>query len=152
MQYLWSPWRMEYILNPKSNHGCVFCDELARPDGLENLIVTRWRNAFIILNRYPYTTGHLMVVPYVHQPSLEFLTTETRAEMMELSSACIEVLRNEYRPEGFNLGVNIGEAAGAGITSHFHMHIVPRWGGDTNFMSSLAQVRVIPEALEATSA
>ena len=104
----------------------------------------------MILNRYPYTSGHLMAVPYEHLPSLDLLDAETRAEMMELTNKAIQVLRKIYTPQGFNIGINIGAAAGAGIAEHVHMHIVPRWGGDTNFMSSLANTRVLPESLEET--
>jgi ATP adenylyltransferase len=150
MNYLWSPWRMIYIEKKKTEEECVFCSALERPDGPENLIVYRGQRAFVILNRYPYTSGHMMVVPYDHQPSLEDLSAEVRAEMMEFATQGMEVLRSIYQPQGFNLGINIGEAAGAGITDHVHLHIVPRWAGDTNFMSSLAQTRVLPETLEET--
>jgi ATP adenylyltransferase len=141
---------MEYIINYPKNNGCVFCSELAKADSPENLIVYRGINAFVILNRFPYTSGHLMIVPYQHQPSLEKLDSETRSALMELSSMALEILRDEYNAQGFNIGVNIGEAAGAGIIEHVHLHIVPRWGGDTNFMSTLANTRVIPEGLDQT--
>ena len=147
MEHLWSPWRMVYIENSHKNDGCIFCEEPARQDCSENLIVFRGRYAYVILNRYPYTSGHLMIVPFVHLPSLELLDPETRAEMMELSARAIRVLQAVYHPQGFNLGVNIGAAAGAGITEHVHMHVVPRWSGDTNFMSTLGQTRVLPESL-----
>jgi ATP adenylyltransferase len=138
---------MEYITNPKQEN-CAFCCEAAKQDGFENLILYRAQRTFIILNRYPYTSGHLMVVPFGHFPSLELLDPETRAEMMEMCALTLRVLRDEYHPQGFNVGVNIGEAGGAGIEEHVHLHIVPRWGGDTNFMSSLAHTRVLPESLE----
>jgi ATP adenylyltransferase len=141
---------MTYIQNNQFDESCAFCVELSRPDGPENLIVFRGRQAFVILNRYPYTSGHLMVVPYEHQPTLEALDGETRAEMMELAALVLQVLRQVYHPQGFNIGINIGEAAGAGIAEHIHLHVVPRWGGDTNFMSSLGQTRVLPELLEET--
>lgn len=149
MNYLWSPWRMKYIQN-HDEEGCVFCNVQAQPDSPENLIVFRGRRAFVILNRYPYTSGHLMVVPTDHQPSFEDLSTETRAEVMELITECIQVLRMVYKPEAFNVGANIGSVAGAGIAGHVHMHVVPRWGGDTSFMSSIAETRVLPESLEET--
>ncbi len=149
LNYLWSPWRMEYISSEKSD-ACVFCVELSRPDGTENLIVYRGQQAFVILNRYPYTTGHLMVVPYRHLASLEDLDLGTRSEMMELTAKSLVVLRSEYHPQGFNVGINIGEVAGAGVLDHVHLHVVPRWGGDTNFMSALAGTRVLPEKLEET--
>jgi ATP adenylyltransferase len=141
---------MAYIEKSKNEEGCVFCSALERPDGPQNLIVYRGQRAFVILNRYPYTSGHLMVVPNVHKPSLEALDPESRAEIMELANECIQVLRRVYNPEGFNLGINLGEPAGAGITDHVHMHVVPRWMGDTNFMSSLSDTRVLPELLEDT--
>jgi ATP adenylyltransferase len=143
---------MEYIMSEKNTAECIFCQELSRVDGPENLIVYRDQRAFVILNRYPYTTGHLMVVPVAHQGSLEELDAETQAEMMQLASRCLVILRQEYRPHGFNVGVNIGEAGGAGVRDHVHMHVVPRWVGDTNFMSAVGATRVLPEALEQTHA
>lgn len=148
MKRLWSPWRMKYISEEKHKQGCVFCLEPQQPDNAQNLILYRGQQAYVILNRYPYTSGHLMVVPFNHQPSLENLRSTERAEMMELATICMQVLRLEYQPEGFNVGVNIGEAAGAGILEHVHLHIVPRWTGDTNFMSALGETRVLPESLE----
>jgi len=141
---------MEYIQSEKNKEGCVFCFEIDQEDSPDNLIVYRGRRSFVILNRYPYTSGHLMVVPYDHQPSIENLDSETRAEMMELVAKGLRTLRQEYHPQGFNIGINIGEAAGAGIIDHVHLHLVPRWAGDTNFMSSLGQTRVLPESLEDT--
>jgi ATP adenylyltransferase len=141
---------MEYIQNSKKDPECVFCTALDQPDGPENLIIHRGQRAYIILNRYPYTSGHLMAVPYTHAPSLEALTEADRAELMELTTRSLEVLRGVYHPEGFNVGINIGAAAGAGIVEHVHMHVVPRWGGDSNFMTSLAATRVLPETLEDT--
>lgn len=150
MNHLWSPWRMEYIENHDKEEGCVFCIAQAQADGPENLIAYRRQRAYVILNRYPYTSGHVMVVPFDHQPTLEDLDAETRAEMMELTSRAMTMLRKTYHPQAFNMGANIGEAAGAGVLGHVHIHIVPRWAGDTNFMSSLAHTRVLPEALEDT--
>lgn len=135
-------------MNYDKDANCFFCSALQEEDGPQNLVVARCREAFIILNRYPYTSGHLMIVPYVHSPSLEGLPPESRGEMIELASQAMQVLRNIYRPDGFNLGMNIGDAAGAAVAGHVHMHVVPRWVGDTNFMSSLAQTRVLPESLE----
>ncbi len=128
----------------------MFCVAQAMTDSAENLIAYRGKLAYVILNRYPYTSGHLMVIPFEHKPNLEELDPETRAEMMELTSRCTAVLKNIYKPQGFNVGVNIGEAAGAGVLGHVHIHIVPRWKGDTNFMSSIGETRVLPEALEDT--
>jgi ATP adenylyltransferase len=150
MKYLWSPWRMTYIEKNKFEVACAFCDALEESDSAGNLIVYRGPRAFIILNRFPYTSGHLMTVPYQHCPSLEDLNPETRAEIIELANLGMQVLRQVYQPQGFNLGINLGEAAGAGITDHIHMHVVPRWTGDTNFMSSLGHTRVLPETLEDT--
>lgn len=141
---------MEYIQSNKHKDACVFCKEMSRPDGPENLIVYRGRRAFVILNRYPYTTGHLMIVPYDHQASLEQLDAETRAEIIELTTQSMIVLRRVYQPHGFNIGLNIGVAAGAGVLDHVHLHVVPRWGGDTNFMATLASTRVLPETLADT--
>lgn len=150
MNHLFSPWRMEYIQNPNKEPGCIFCNRASQPDSPENLIVQRGQRAFAILNLYPYTSGHLMVAPYAHQPSLEMLDPDTRSEMMELVTQAITVLKAVYRAQGLNLGANIGEAAGAGITDHVHLHIVPRWVGDTNFMSAVGETRVLPEAIEET--
>lgn len=148
MNRLWSPWRMAYIQSNKNEEGCVFCIEMSRIDGPENLILFRGKKNYVILNRFPYTNGHLMIVPFDHKASLEQLDSETRAEMMELTARGIHVLKSEYCPQGFNLGINIGEAAGAGIAEHIHFHIVPRWSGDTNFMTTLAETRVVPEDLQ----
>jgi ATP adenylyltransferase len=150
MKHLWSPWRMKYIENHQKVEDCVFCNEQAKADSAENLIAFRGELAYVILNRYPYTSGHLMVVPFEHKPNIEELDSKTRAEMMELTSQCMTVLRSLYQPHGFNMGANIGEAAGAGVPGHVHIHIVPRWNGDTNFMATLSETRVLPELLEDT--
>jgi ATP adenylyltransferase len=148
MNHLWSPWRMKYLDNHEKESGCVFCDAQAKTDSPENLIAYRGEKAYVILNRYPYTSGHLMVIPFAHKPGLEDLDSGTRAEMMELASRCTAVLRKVYRTDSFNMGINIGEAAGAGVLGHVHIHIVPRWAGDTNFMSTTGDTRVLPETLE----
>lgn len=150
MKYIWSPWRMSYIEKHKEESGCVFCIAQSIADGEQNLILFRGQRAFVILNRYPYTSGHLMVVPFQHEASLEGLDAETRAELLELANRITQMLGREYHAQGFNVGINIGEAAGAGITEHIHLHVVPRWTGDTNFMSSLGETRVLPETLEDT--
>src|SRR5512133_3161332 len=147
MNYIWSPWRMDYIMDHERAAECIFCKALLLEDGPENLIVYRGQMAFLILNRYPYTSGHVMVVPYAHVPSLEGLPSEARSEMIEMATRATQVLGQVYQPQGFNLGINMGEAAGAGIVDHVHFHIVPRWFGDTNFMSSLAATRVLPESI-----
>jgi ATP adenylyltransferase len=141
---------MIYLEQHEKIEGCVFCLAQAQPDGPDNLIAYRGRRAFVILNLYPYTSGHLMVVPFEHKAGLEELDEATRAEMMELGTRCMTVLRELYHPQGFNMGINIGEAAGAGVIGHVHIHIVPRWVGDTNFMSATAGTRVLPEILEDT--
>jgi ATP adenylyltransferase len=150
MKRLWAPWRMKFVQSHDPTTSCVFCRVQAQTCDAENLIVFRGLEAFVILNRYPYTSGHLMVVANDHHPSLENLDVKTRAEMMELATQAMHLLRKVYQPEAFNLGANIGEAAGAGIAGHVHLHVVPRWGGDTNFMSALAETRVLPEDLNET--
>jgi ATP adenylyltransferase len=150
MKRLWAPWRMKFVQSQESNPTCVFCRVQVQANDAENLVVFRGQKAFVILNRYPYTSGHIMVVANLHRPSLEDLDPLTRAEMMELATQGITILRKVYQPQAFNFGANIGEAAGAGIAGHVHLHIVPRWSGDTNFMSAVAETRVLPEALEET--
>jgi ATP adenylyltransferase len=135
---------------PLGGTGCIFCDLPAQDRDADNLIVRRGRLAYVILNLYPYNNGHLMVVPYAHVPSIEQLDAPALAEIMALTNQALATLRRMYSPEAFNLGVNIGGAAGAGIAEHVHMHIVPRWSGDTNFMSTVAGTRVIPEDLRET--
>ena len=142
---------MDYIQNPKHNNkACVFCAAPAEADDEQNLIVHRGQTAYVILNRYPYTSGHVMIVPFEHCSTLAQLNSQTRSEIMELANQAILVIGIEYKAQGFNMGFNIGEAAGAGITEHIHMHIVPRWQADTNFMSTLGMTRVLPEALADT--
>lgn len=150
MKHLWAAWRMKYISKAEPEEGCVFCNALAKPDNAENLIVARGAGAFLILNKFPYTSGHIMIVPFQHSDSLELLDAPTRSEMMELVSRALVVLRLVYSAQGFNVGVNIGAAAGAGVPGHVHIHIVPRWSGDTNFISTIGGVRVLPEELEQT--
>ena len=129
----------------------MFCNALAKKeDNSKNLIIHRGQRAFVIVNLYPYTNGHLMVAPMEHQPSLELLDVETRAEMMELVSQAIVILKKVYHPHAFNVGANIGQAAGAGVPDHVHLHIVPRWTGDSNFMSILGETRILPETIEET--
>jgi ATP adenylyltransferase len=132
--------------------GCVFCKGYQETDGPANLIIFRAQHCFVILNRFPYTSGHLMVVTNEHRPTLEDLDVETRSEMMELATRGMVVLRNVYHPDAFNFGANIGAAAGAGVAGHVHIHVVPRWTGDANFMLTLADTKVIPESLEDTYA
>ena len=146
-----TPWRKNYIEGHEKEEGCVFCIALAKgEDNSKNLIIHRGKRAFVIVNLFPYTNGHLMVAPMDHHASLELLDPETRAEMMELVSQTITLLKRLYNPHAFNVGANIGKAAGAGVPDHVHMHIVPRWTGDSNFMSILGETRVLPETIEET--
>ena len=138
---LWAPWRLEYIEADEARH-CIFCD----PD--ESLVVHRGELAFVLMNRFPYTSGHLMVAPLRHEGQFAGLTDAEALEIHLLAAAAVAALEAEYGPQGLNLGWNLGRAAGAGIIDHLHLHVVPRWVGDTNFMPVLADVRVIPEALE----
>jgi ATP adenylyltransferase len=150
MKRIWASWRMKYISSANNKNDCFFCNVLTKNDCSANLVVMRSQRAFIVLNKYPYTSGHVMVAPFVHKATLEELDAPTRAEMMELASLCTTTLRKVYNPQGFNLGANIGEAAGAGVPGHVHLHIVPRWNGDTNFITTVGEVRVLPESLEET--
>lgn len=149
METLWAPWRIEYILGEKGK-GCIFCDKPRESKDRDNLILYRGENNFIIMNAFPYNNGHMMVVPYRHTSSLEGWSSGERQEIMELADLAVAMLRRTMRPDGFNLGINMGQVAGAGIADHIHLHIVPRWNGDTNFMPVLADTRVIPEHLLAT--
>ncbi len=143
---------MAYISNDKKDEGCVFCQKLAQgpEQDRENYVLFRGQYTSVILNLYPYNNGHLMVLPYEHVGSLEELPLEVQAEMMHLVSYFVQLLRQAMNPAGFNIGINIGKAAGAGIDDHIHIHVVPRWHGDTNFMSVIADIRVIPEWLDTT--
>ncbi|MBZ0156651.1 MAG: HIT domain-containing protein [Alphaproteobacteria bacterium] len=144
MRTIWAPWRMEYILSDKEKE-CIFCVKPEEGRDRENLILHRGGRTFIIMNKYPYTNGHLMVVPYLHVSTLEDLPDEDIADMGRMTKYAVECLRKAFHPEGFNVGINIGEAAGAGIEEHLHLHIVPRWAGDSNFMTVVGEVRVVPE-------
>ena len=154
LQHLWAPWRMPYVAAARKDEECIFCQMAAdapRRDQ-ENHILLRGPTAFVVLNLYPYNNGHLMVLPYHHVGSLEDLTPETQCEMMRMVSHFMKLMRTSMNPAGFNVGVNIGRAAGAGIDDHVHIHLVPRWQGDTNFMPVVARTRVIPEWLDDTYA
>lgn len=132
--------------------GCIFCDALKINDPAESLILYRDTHNFIILNRYPYNNGHLMIAPYLHLSNPADAPAEVAEEMMRLSQKVIHAMREVYQPDGFNIGMNLGKCAGAGVESHYHMHVVPRWNGDTNFMTALAETRVIPEDFPTTIA
>jgi len=146
MKRLWAPWRMEYILKCRQA-GCFLCDAFQAENDSEHLIVKRRSACAVILNRYPYNNGHLMVAPYRHVDSVEGLQPEEQVDMMALASTACVRLREVMRAQGFNLGINQGAVAGAGLKDHIHLHIVPRWEGDTNFMPVLADVKVIPQPL-----
>ncbi len=149
MEHIWAPWRIEYIQMEKPQ-GCILCEKPGQDNDAENYILYRGDKHFVILNSYPYSPGHLMIAPYRHIASLEELTKEERNEHFEMVCRGIKLLRQKLNPESFNLGVNIGKSAGAGITDHVHTHIVPRWQGDANFMTVISDIRVVPEALAKT--
>ena len=151
MKRLWAPWRMEYI-GGEPRPGCLFCRVLEDPDDEDaGLVVWRPHGAIVLLNKFPYNPGHTMVAPHAHQASLEGLDDSATADLMRAVQRTVAVVRTTLEPEGFNVGVNIGRAAGAGIPDHVHFHVVPRWNGDTNFMPVLDDVKVIPEALRQTA-
>lgn len=148
---LWAPWRMEYILSKKPE-GCVFCSAATQQGGNDddNYVVHRGKTSFVIMNRYPYTHGHLLAVPHKHVDRLELLSADEQRELMDLWVFSQRIIIETFHPQGVNLGMNLGQAAGAGIESHLHAHIVPRWNGDTNFMPMLADTRVMPEHMRDT--
>lgn len=150
MDYLWTPWRYRYIADASKDDRCIFCDALGAEDDRRTLIVLRGAKNFIILNRYPYTSGHVMVVPYEHVADLSAVDSATLAEMMTLTQRVQSALARTYHPEGYNLGMNLGRAAGAGVIGHLHLHVLPRWGGDANFMTVVGETRVEPEDLATT--
>ena len=159
MDRLYAPWRMTYIEQPQkdgslalsqSRTSCVFCDAAAASDDIDKLIVHRGKSAFVLLNLFPYNTGHLLVVPYLHTAKLSDLDDDTSLELWTLAKGAQAALESVMHPEGYNLGMNLGTVSGAGIADHLHLHIVPRWNGDTNFMPVLADIKVLPDALENT--
>jgi len=149
MERLWSPWRMEYIVSRKGE-GCIFCDQIADNDDEGNYILHRGKKCYVMLNLYPYNNGHLMVIPYQHVPGPEQLEEDALTEMILMVNRGLEALRRAMHPDGFNIGINIGKAAGAGIEEHVHIHVVPRWKADTNFMPVFSSTRVIPELMDDT--
>jgi ATP adenylyltransferase len=146
MEHIWAPWRMTYIESEKIG-GCVLCAKHTQSDDEKNFILYRGQLNFVMLNLYPYNPYHLMVVPYQHTSVIENLTDEERNEHFEIVSRCVAVLRKELNPAGFNVGINMGAVAGAGIEDHIHTHIIPRWQGDTNFVTVVSDIRVVPQAL-----
>jgi len=149
LKYLWAPWRMEYILKEK-NEGCIFCEIPKENQDKENYVLYRGKFCFVILNTYPYNNGHIMIAPYDHIKNLEELNRDTINELMSLCQKSISVLKKKINPQGFNIGANIGKVGGAGILEHIHLHIVPRWQGDTNFMPVISDTKVMPQYLSET--
>jgi ATP adenylyltransferase len=143
---LWAPWRIGYVLGEKSN-GCIFCEKPAADDDAAELILNRSQLSYVLMNAYPYNNGHLLVVPYEHVPDVVSLSEEQLVDMMRLTQSAIEATRRAMSPDGFNVGFNVGRIAGAGIEQHVHLHVVPRWAGDTNFMPVLGDTRVVPQSL-----
>jgi len=151
MERLWTPWRLKYVTEAsEASSGCIFCDAVARIE-TEPLVVYRGLRTFVILNKFPYNNGHLMVVPHRHAGRLDGLGAEELAELIELAQATERVLESVYHPHGFNMGLNLGKPAGAGVLDHLHFHVVPRWNGDTNFITVVGETRVLPEELPETA-
>ncbi len=148
-QRLWAPWRLDYIKGPKPDE-CIFCAAVADDDDAARYVVARGERCFVILNAFPYNNGHVMVSPFKHVPSIEGLDQDELTELMTLAQRSLAALRAAYGPDGFNLGINQGKIAGAGFDEHVHLHVVPRWGGDTNFMPVIGSTRVLPESLESS--
>lgn len=149
---LWAPWRMRYIdgIGSPKDEGCIFCEKPREDADERNFILFRGESCYIIMNIFPYNNGHLMVVPYLHTARFSELDAAARLEMLDLAGLAMEAIGNTMRPDGFNMGMNIGRTAGAGIDAHLHLHLVPRWNGDTNFMPVIGNTKVISEALEDT--
>jgi ATP adenylyltransferase len=149
MEHIFSPWRYRYVSANEGQSGCVFC-RVQTGNDRENFVVHRAQLNFVILNLFPYTTGHLMIVPYEHTSTLTSISEAVSCEMMELAKTAHSALHTEYRPDGFNIGMNLGKSAGAGVADHIHLHVVPRWVGDANFVSIVGETRVLPEDLTTT--
>jgi ATP adenylyltransferase len=151
MDILFTPWRFSYLTAPKNDApGCIFCNAAASSDPRETLTLLRTGDAVVMLNRYPYTNGHLMVAPIAHEARLFESSEESLSSLIRLTAEAQRILSEVYKPEGFNIGMNFGQVAGAGVADHYHVHIVPRWGGDTNFMTVNARTRLVPEELDVT--
>jgi len=149
MEHIWAPWRIEYILSEKTE-GCILCDKPQEDTDAANYILYRGELNYVIMNSYPYNPGHLLVAPYRHIAGLDDMTDDERNEHFKIVSRCVAVLRGAYNPGGFNIGANMGKVAGAGIDDHYHSHVMPRWQGDTNFVTVMADFRVVPQALAET--
>lgn len=147
MEHLWAPWRIQYILGERES-GCFFCRKSQESDDAKNHVLIRDRTCFALLNTYPYNAGHLMIAPYKHTGDIDDLAESELAELMSLTRRCKQLLGRAIKPHGFNIGINIGRTAGAGVLDHVHVHVVPRWDGDTNFMPVLADTHVVPQALD----
>jgi len=150
MKHLWAPWRMKFLDTHAKTLGCVFCTLPAEDADEKNLILHRSTHCFVIFNKYPYNPGHLMVIPFRHTSNFLELTADELLDMQQQLQTSMAALKKQMEPQGFNLGMNLGEAGGAGIRDHLHYHIVPRWNGDTNFMPALGHTKVLPETLDAT--
>lgn len=150
MDHLWSPWRYQYIRGEAKTEGCIFCTLPDLGDDRAALIVARAAHNYIVLNRFPYTSGHVMIVPYAHAATLAHTTPAALQEMMLLAQAAEQRIQQVYQPHGMNIGMNLGESAGAGVAGHIHLHVVPRWRGDANFLSTIGETRVLPEDLTVT--
>lgn len=145
MQQLWAPWRLQYVINAGDDEGCIFCTKPKQDKDRDNLILYRSNHAFIIMNLFPYNNGHLMIIPYKHAQDLDGLADEVLTELIMLTRKAQNIMKQVFAAQGFNIGINVGKAAGAGIDEHIHIHIVPRWAGDTNFMPVLGDIKVIPQ-------
>ncbi|HEY9777700.1 MAG TPA: HIT domain-containing protein [Planktothrix sp.] len=150
MDHLWNPWRYKYVTSGEKPPGCVFCHILKGNDDKASYIVLRAQHNFVVLNLYPYTSGHLLIVPYIHESSLAALDDPTTTEMMSLVKRSQRILEGSYKPDGFNIGLNLGSSAGASVAEHVHMHVVPRWNGDSNFVSVIGETRMLPEGLDSS--
>lgn len=151
MKRIWAPWRMSYIKNNNEKKvNCIFCEKASQDNDASNHILKRGKTCFVLLNIYPYNNGHLMITPYRHVANLTDLSKEEQSELMTLTTMMTDIIKKTMNPQGFNVGLNLGSAAGAGIADHLHMHIVPRWNGDTNFMPAIGETRVLPQSLDET--
>jgi ATP adenylyltransferase len=151
MEHLWAPWRMGYILNNSKKHEtCFLCESLKRNDDRKNYVLYRGKHSSVIMNLYPYNNGHLLVVPYAHVPDMNALSIDELADLMRCTQVSLNALKQDMNPEGFNVGINIGKVAGAGLPEHMHIQIVPRWTGDTSYLTVFDETRVMPELLEGT--